>query len=141
MLITLLASDALPVADLERRVASARVGAVVAFHGTARTVSSLRPGATVVRLEYEVYAEMAGRLLDAIARDTAARFSLEGIALAHRSGIVLPGEPALFCACAALHRAEAFEACRHAVERVKHELPVWKRELFADGTSAAAEGA
>jgi molybdopterin synthase catalytic subunit len=137
----LLSSTALDVAALLASVGGEESGAVISFNGTARAGSSIAAGKRVVRLEYEAYEEMARRVMDDIVADAAARFPLDGVALAHRSGSVELGQSALFCAVATAHRAEAFEACRFIVERVKAELPVWKREIYTDGSEYVGRGA
>jgi molybdopterin synthase catalytic subunit len=105
-------------------------GGVVTFTGVVRGETD---GRRVLRLEYEAYLPMAERKLDEIAdaleRETGAR-----VAIVHRVGTLLPGEAAVVIACAAAHRAPAFRACEAAIERLKHEVPVWKREVFEDGS-------
>jgi molybdopterin synthase catalytic subunit len=105
-------------------------GGVVTFTGTVRGETG---GKRVVRLEYEGYLPMAERKLDEIAgaieRETGAR-----VAMAHRVGTLLPGEAAVVIACAATHRGPAFRACEAAIERIKHDVPIWKREVYEDGS-------
>jgi molybdopterin synthase catalytic subunit len=96
-------------------------------------------GRRVLRLEYEGYAPMAERKLDEIANSieqvTGAR-----VAIVHRVGTLLPGEAAVVIACAAQHRAPAFRACEAAIERLKHDVPIWKREVFEDGSEWVGSG-
>jgi len=94
-------------------------GAVVTFEGDVRGETQGRP---VVRLEYEAYLPMAEREHGA------------SVAIVHRVGHLGPGEAAVVIACAAPHRTPAFRACEAAIERLKHEVPIWKREVFADGS-------
>ncbi len=105
-------------------------GGVVTFTGIVRGETD---GRRVLRLEYEAYLGMAERKLEEIAaaieRETGAT-----VAIVHRVGTLLPGEAAVVIACAAPHRAPAFRACEAAIERLKHEVPVWKREVFEDGS-------
>jgi molybdopterin synthase catalytic subunit len=98
---------------------------VVAFQGTTRDVD---------RLEYEAYAEMAERRIAAILRDCVDRHGLEAAAAEHRVGAVPLGEPSVIVAVSARHRAEAFAGAREAIDRIKAEAPIWKREV--DGGDA-----
>lgn len=111
-------------------------GGVVTFTGIVRDRTD---GKRVLRLEYEAYAAMAEAKLDEIAaaieRETGA-----AVAITHRIGTLLPGDAAVVIACAAAHRAPAFRACEAAIERLKHEVPVWKREVFEDGSEWVGSG-
>jgi molybdopterin synthase catalytic subunit len=111
-------------------------GAVVTFVGTVRDRTR---GRAVVRLEYEAYEAMGLRLFAAIAGE-ARRFGEARVAIHHRVGRCQPGEVSVVVAAAAAHRAEAFEACRHAVERLKADAPVWKKEFFEDGAVWVGQG-
>jgi molybdopterin synthase catalytic subunit len=105
-------------------------GGIVTFTGVVRGVTD---GKRVIRLEYEAYSAMAEAKLEEIAagieRETGA-----AVAITHRIGTLLPGDAAVVIACAAAHRAPAFRACEAAIERLKHDVPVWKREFFEDGS-------
>jgi molybdopterin synthase catalytic subunit len=106
-------------------------GAVVSFTGTVR---SSNHGKAVVRLEYEAYREMALRVFTQIAREAQERWSAR-LVIHHRTGALNPGELSVVIAAAAPHRADAFEACRHAIEALKKDAPIWKREFYPDGSS------
>jgi molybdopterin synthase catalytic subunit len=105
-------------------------GAVALFLGVVRDHNE---GRQVRRLEYHAYAEMALRVMRDIAADSHSRFGVSSIAIVHRKGSLEVGEVAVLVAVATPHRGEAFEACRHAMERVKHEVPIWKKEYFEGG--------
>lgn len=105
-------------------------GAVVTFEGDVRGETQGRP---VVRLEYEAYLPMAERTLQRVA-DEVEREHGAAVAIVHRVGHLAPGEAAVVIACAAPHRTPAFRACEAAIERLKHEVPIWKREVFSDGS-------
>ncbi|GEJ59434.1 molybdopterin converting factor subunit 1 [Anaeromyxobacter diazotrophicus] len=105
-------------------------GAVVTFEGDVRGETQGRP---VVRLEYEAYLPMAERTLQRVA-DEVEREHGAAVAIVHRVGHLGPGEAAVVIACAAPHRTPAFRACEAAIERLKHEVPIWKREVFSDGS-------
>ncbi len=106
-------------------------GAVVTFLGTTRNHFQDR---RVVTLEYEAFEEMAVKKLEEIRREMQAEFSIEDIAIAHRIGTVPIGEVSLVVAVASPHRVEAFQACHKAVDRLKETVPIWKKEVFEDGS-------
>jgi molybdopterin synthase catalytic subunit len=112
-------------------VADPAHGAVATFVGLVRDHDPSVEGA-VTHLEYSAHPDAAG-LLARIVAEVEAEHNVV-IALTHRVGMLAVGEAAIVAAAAAAHRAEAFDACRAAVERVKAEVPVWKREIMADGS-------
>lgn len=106
------------------------LGGVVTFEGDVRGETK---GRKVVRLEYEAYVPMAERTLARLA-DEIAREHGASLAIHHRVGHLAPGEAAVIIAAAAPHRTPAFRACEAAIERLKRDVPIWKREVFEDGT-------
>lgn len=113
-------------------VATSSAGAVVTFAGVVRDHDH---GRGVVELEYCGH-PTAGRVLADVAAQVAARAAgVRALAVSHRLGPLVVGDVALACAVAADHRAEAFAACAELVDEVKRQLPVWKRQLFTDGTT------
>ena len=68
-----------------------------------------------------------------IGDEAASKWERCRLAIVHRVGLLRPGELAVVIAASAPHRAEAFDACRHAIERLKQDAPIWKKEIFADG--------
>ena len=113
-------------------------GAVVLVLGTTRDPHA---GRRVVRLEYEAYGPMALAALERVERDTVERHRVASCRIVHRLGAVLPAETSVAVVVAAAHRADAFDACRWAMDRVKGTVPVWKKEHYADGGTAWVEGA
>lgn len=113
-----------------RAVSGKGQGGVVTFSGAVR---DLTHGKAVVRLEYEAYVPMAEKKLAEIAAEAAAQWPGARVAIHHRVGTLLPGELAVVIAASTPHRAEAFAACRHAIERLKTEVPIWKKEVYVDG--------
>ena len=105
-------------------------GAVVTFLGATRDTFD---GKRVTRLEYEAYEEMAYRKLEEIRQQLRAEFGVEDVAIGHRIGVVDIGEISLVVAVASPHRAEAFQACHEAVNRLKHSVPIWKKEFYEGG--------
>jgi molybdopterin synthase catalytic subunit len=97
-----------------------KAGAVVTFQGSTRDVD---------RLEYEAYVEMAEQRIAAILRECVDRHRLAAAAAEHRVGAVPLGEPSVIVAVSAPHRSEAFAGAREAIDRIKAEAPIWKREV------------
>jgi len=105
-------------------------GAVVVFSGVVRDHDS---GRAVVALEYEGHPS-AGAVLEACRAEIAADPLVHAVAVSHRIGALGIGDSALVAAVSAAHRAEAFAACERLVDIVKDRLPIWKRQVFPDGT-------
>ncbi len=122
--------EPLELARVVAAVASPERGAVVTFSGDVRSETR---GRKVLRLEYEAYRSMAERKLAQIGAEVE-RTHGAVLAILHRVGTLEPGEAAVVIAAAAPHRTPAFRACEDAIERLKREAPIWKREVFADGT-------
>ena len=115
---------------LERAVADPSAGATVTFAGTTRNGNA---GRRVLRLEYEAYEPMALSEMRKLAREAGERFKIVRIAIQHRIGFVDIGETSVAISVSAAHRAEAFDACRFAIDRLKEVVPVWKKEYFEGG--------
>lgn len=105
-------------------------GGIVTFTGTVRRQGQ-QPN--VVRLDYEAYVGMAEEVLAAIAAEIQTEWPGTRVAIHHRIGSLAVGDVAVVIAVSAPHRAEAFEGCRAAIERLKARAPIWKRETGADG--------
>ena len=114
-----------------RSVSRPGAGAVAIFQGVTREVQ---------QLEYEAYREMATERIALIMRECLERHGLQGCAAEHRVGGVARGEPSVIVAVSAAHRAEAFAGAREAIDRIKAEAPIWKREVSSDGHAVWAEG-
>lgn len=108
---------------LSTAVATDHTGAIVTFQGTTRDVE---------KLDYEAYEPMAEERIAAILADALARHEIEGVAAEHRIGNVPLGEPSVVVVVAAAHRGPAFDAAREAIDRIKAEAPIWKREVEGD---------
>jgi molybdopterin synthase catalytic subunit len=120
----------LDVAAHERLVARAAAGAVVSFAGVVRDHDD---GRGVLELEYEGH-PLAERILAEVAAEIAADPAVYAVAVSHRVGRLEIGDVALAAAVSTAHRAAAFAACARLVDEVKARLPIWKRQVFADGT-------
>jgi molybdopterin synthase catalytic subunit len=106
--------------ELTRMVASPMAGAVVSFQGMPRAVAEL---------DYEAYVEMAEERIATILRECSERHGLAAAAAEHRTGSVPVGEASVVVCVSAPHRSEAFAAAREAIDRIKDEAPIWKREV------------
>jgi molybdopterin synthase catalytic subunit len=112
-------------------------GALCLFVGVVRNENR---GRTVVRLEYQAYEEMALPLMQRIAQEARERFPVTEVRLMHRLGTLEIGEASVAVAVASPHRAEAFQACRFAIDTLKAQVPIWKKEVYADGSAWLDEG-
>ena len=127
----LITTEPIDAEALYRAVLRDRDGAVVTFHGVVRDHSD---GDKAVRyLEYEAYPDMAEARMRAIGDELRARWGVEEVAMVHRIGRVEIGEASVVIAVAAPHRGAAFDACEYAIDTLKATVPIWKKEVFADG--------
>lgn len=110
--------------------APASAGAVASFLGTVRNENQ---GRRVERLEYEAYAPLALKAFERIAAEADERWPDTVLAVHHRVGVLAIGEASVAIAAASPHRADAFAACRYAIERIKQIAPIWKHEFFEGG--------
>lgn len=109
-------------------------GAVVLMSGMVRNQTDGQP---VVFLEYQAYEPMALEVFRAIASEIRARWKdVNRVVIHHRTGRLQVGEISVLVAVGCPHRAEAFEACRYAIDTLKHNTPIWKKEHWADGSSS-----
>jgi molybdopterin synthase catalytic subunit len=123
-------AEPLDLAGHERAVADPRAGAVVSFQGVVRDHDH---GRGVTLLEYEGH-PTAEAVLREVAAEIAADPEVYAVAVSHRIGRLDIGDVALAAAVSTSHRAAAFSACARLVDEVKARLPVWKRQVFTDGT-------
>jgi len=122
----------LDTAALELRLLDPACGARVCFTGTTRDRNR---GREVLRLEYQAFERMSGPEMERIfvrCRAEAGGAELRMLVV-HRIGVVGVGEPSVWIGVASPHRAEAFRACRFLIDELKHTLPIWKKEVYADG--------
>ena len=116
---------------LARQVGARTSGAVAGFLGIVREQSR---GRQVIRLEYEAYPEMAEAKLRQIGEEIRAKWPVDAVAIVHRTGTLAIGEASVAIAVASPHRQEALQACAYAIERLKEIVPIWKKEVWADGS-------
>lgn len=119
---------------LERAVRSTAAGATVTFLGIVRETSD--DGKAVDGLQYEAHESMARETLETIASEARDRFGDVRLAIVHRVGDLAVGEIAVAVVAASAHRAQAFEACRYAIDELKERAPIWKKEHYTGGASA-----
>lgn len=105
-------------------------GAVALFVGIVR---DHHEGKKVVSISYSAFKEMAEKEFARIAAEAAARWKIGAVYIAHRTGKLAIGDASVVIAVSAAHRAESFEACRHAIEALKKMAPVWKEEFYETG--------
>jgi molybdopterin synthase catalytic subunit len=111
-------------------VSQASAGGIVHFVGTVRNHTK---GKKVLKLEFEAYTSMALKEMRKIAEDAIERFNVQKIAIHHRIGTLGVGEIPVIIAVSSAHRAAAFLACQYAIDTLKEQVPIWKREFFEDG--------
>lgn len=111
-------------------VASPAAGGIDIFVGTVRNSTK---GKEVRRLEFEAYESMAISEMQKIAEEAIDKFQVLNIAVHHRIGALNIGEIPVIIAVSAAHRAAAFDACRFIIDTLKQTVPIWKKEIFADG--------
>lgn len=123
-------TEVISVDELAVAVSSQVAGAVVTFSGDVRDNDH---GRSVASLEYEAH-PTAEALLQKVADEISAKYELVALAVAHRHGPIAIGESALVAAVSAKHRKAAFDACAELVDEVKAQIPIWKHQVFTDGT-------
>jgi molybdopterin synthase catalytic subunit len=122
--------EPLRVADAASAVSAPDVGGIDLFLGAVRNHND---GRAVTRLEYHAYVSMAEKEMQRIADEIAREIPGVRLAALHRIGSLGVGDLAVVCAAGAVHRGEAFTACRALIDRIKHRVPIWKREHGPDG--------
>jgi MoaE-MoaD fusion protein len=126
--------------SLERVVDEVRddeAGAIATFSGTTRVSSR---GRRVTRLEYEAYEGMAENVMQGIAQELRTRYNVSNVAIHHRIGTVGIGETSVVIAVSAPHRADALAACRDAIDALKEQAPLWKKEVYEGGEEWIGRG-
>lgn len=111
-------------------VTAPQAGAIATFSGTTRDSFE---GKTVLELRYEAYTPMAIRCIKSICSSARSSWSLHSIAVAHRLGPVPVGVTSVFIAISAVHRADALDACKFVIDELKASVPIWKKEVYANG--------
>jgi len=126
----------LSLSEVYDQAAAPASGAVVVMSGTVRDQTD---GKAVVSLEYQAYGPMALRVFEQIAADLRRQWPMVNrVVIYHRTGHLTIGEISVLVAVSCPHRAEAFAACQYAIDTLKHNAPIWKKEHWADGSSTWA---
>jgi molybdopterin synthase catalytic subunit len=132
-----LSGDALSLDAAVDEVRSERAGAIATFVGTTRVESR---GRTVQHLDYEAYAGMAEKVMAEIAASLQERYDLCAVAIHHRTGRVEIGDASVVIAVSAPHRQDALAACRDAIDTLKEQVPLWKKEVYEGGEEWIGRG-
>lgn len=111
-------------------VSAPQAGAIATFSGTTRDTFE---GKTVLELRYEAYVPMAIRCLKSICSSARSSWNLLSIAVAHRLGPVPVGQTSVFIAVSSIHRVDALDACKFVIDEIKASVPIWKKEVYANG--------
>lgn len=130
MISVLLTDQVIALAKLIAQVEARETGAIVTFTGNVRAFDH---GKEIATLSYEIHPTTEA-ILTEVVREVANRHEVKHVSVAHRYGDIPIGESALIVAVSAPHRAEAFAACIELVDEVKARIPIWKHQVFADGT-------
>jgi molybdopterin synthase catalytic subunit len=117
--------------NLTEKFHSAKCGAVAMFLGTTRDYFGEK---TVLELSYECYDPLARKMMDSIADEGIQKFNLETVVIHHRLGTVKVKEASIFVLCTSKHRKEAFEGIAWIMDKVKATVPIWKKEIYTDGS-------
>lgn len=126
-------------ADHRARLSHVEAGGLCVFEGVARAERNPEHSA-LAGLEYEAHPALAERQMRQLAESAMKRWKLHAVYLIHRLGFVPVGETSVIVGVAGGHRAESFEACRSLIDRLKAEVPIWKKEAFEDGSTRWARG-
>jgi molybdopterin synthase catalytic subunit len=132
-----LSSEPLDPAAVIEEARNDQAGAVASFIGTTRRWSRDR---TVHHLEYEAYGGMAEKVMAELADELKQRYDLCEVAIAHRTGRVDMGGISVVIAVSARHRADALAACKDAIDRLKENVPLWKKEVYEGGEEWIGQG-
>lgn len=114
-----------------------RAGGIDIFLGTTRQWTD---GQETIHLAYEGYPSMALKEMQRLADEACERWPVEKVCLLHRLGVVEVSEASVIIGVATPHRVDAFAACRFLIDTLKKQVPIWKREVFADGSTEWVEG-
>ncbi len=135
-----LSQDALDIAALLREPPDPRDGATAIFVGTVRRSAAEMQGRSVQALDYEAHPQLAPQEMERVAQEAAARWGLSRGRVIHRIGRCELMDTTVFVACTSPHRGEALDACRWVIDTVKATVPIWKKEIYSDGSAWVGAG-
>ena len=130
MISVLLTDQVISLSQFTSQVESVQAGALATFSGNVRIFDN---GKEVTKLSYEIHPSTE-QVLNDVVRDVASRHKVLGVAVAHRFGDIALGESALVVAISAEHRGDAFLACAEMVDEIKGRIPIWKHQIYSDGS-------
>ena len=122
--------------ELRKQLLSLSAGAYCSYEGWVRDHNE---GKAVTELHYSGYAQLAPAIALKILDEAKEQFNIEEAAIIHRIGALTTGDIAVWVGVTAHHRGDTFLACRYIIDNVKHRLPIWKKELYTDGTEVWIE--
>jgi len=130
-----LTTEPINITSVSRRVVPSDCGATVTLDGYARGVTRQKDGSVreTVYLVYEAYDEMALKEMQKLIDDAHSKFEISNVGIVHRTGRLEIGETSVVISVAAPHRKAAFEACEWLIAELKRTVPIWKKEVYADG--------
>jgi molybdopterin synthase catalytic subunit len=130
-----LTTDPIDITSVARRVVPPECGATVTLDGYARRYTKQADGdlRETEYLEYEAYREMALKEMEALIALSKSKFDIANVGIVHRTGRLEIGETSVVISVAAPHRRAAFEACEWLIRELKRTVPIWKKEVYADG--------
>src|SRR5437868_8118218 len=130
-----LTNDPIDIASIARRVVPPECGATVTLDGYARAFTKQKGGTTkeTLYLEYEAYEPMALKEMEKLIAAAHAQFEISNVGIVHRLGRLEIGETSVVISVAAPHRGAAFAACEWLIRELKRTVPIWKKEVYADG--------
>jgi molybdopterin synthase catalytic subunit len=116
---------------LEEKLAIPQTGAIVVFSGIVRNINN---GKKVTQIEYEMFQEMVKIEAEKLLKMAKEKFEIQAASAHHRAGIIKVGETAIWVGVSSQHRKAAFDACSWLMNNFKHQLPIWKKESYAEGS-------
>jgi len=130
-----LTTDAIDIKSVARRVVPPECGATVTLDGYARAFTKQKDGSTreTLYLVYEAYDDMALKEMKKLIEISKDKFEISNVGIVHRTGRLEIGETSVVISVAAPHRRAAFEACEWLIKELKRTVPIWKKEVYADG--------
>lgn len=131
-----LTDTAIHPAELREALLKSSAGAFCSYEGWVRDHNE---GKDVTALHYHGYAQLAPSIAEVIIEEAREKFHIEGASIVHRIGALGIGDIAVWVGVTAHHRGDTFLACRYIIDNVKHRLPIWKKEVYIDGTEAWIE--
>jgi molybdopterin synthase catalytic subunit len=132
-------AEAIDVGNIVAAVGDGDAGGVAIFLGTTRRDTGER-GQTLLALDYQAYEAMALEQMRQLSIEARNRWPIRKIAIIHRVGRVEIGQPSVAIAVSSPHRGQAFEACRFLIDSLKHQVTIWKKEVWGDGSATWVEG-